>query len=79
VQCATWCLQEFSGPQRIYVGLRDAAMLLFSTTTAVRGSSSRILCWSDLFVSHIPMDDICLGRRVPVSYDNEFPPAAHTE
>lgn len=63
-----WCLQKFSGTQYVYIGLRDAAMLLFSTTTAVRGGSSRILRWSDLFVSHIPMDDVCLGKRVPVSH-----------
>lgn len=43
MRCATWCLQKFSGPQRIYVGLRDAAMLLFSTTTAVRGGSSSLV------------------------------------
>ncbi|KAI9437072.1 hypothetical protein BJY52DRAFT_1230257 [Lactarius psammicola] len=41
-------------------------MLLFSTTTAMRGGSSRILHWSDMFVSYIPMDDLCLGKKVPV-------------
>ena len=59
----------FSGTQRVYVGLRDVAMLLFSTTTAVRGGSSRILRWSDMFVSHIPMDDMRLGKRVLVSHE----------
>ncbi|KAF8258304.1 hypothetical protein EI94DRAFT_1708110 [Lactarius quietus] len=39
VQCATWCLLKFSGPQHIYIGMRGAAMLLFSTTTAVCGGS----------------------------------------
>jgi len=67
MRCSLWCLQKFSGTLFVYVGLRDAAMLLFSTTTAVRGGSSRILRWSDLFVSQIPMDDVCLGKRVPVS------------
>lgn len=45
-------------------------MLLFSTTTAVRGSSSRILCWSDLFVSEIPMGGAHQGRKVKVSHEN---------
>jgi hypothetical protein len=42
-------------------------MLLFSTSTAFRGESARILQWSDLFVSEIPMDDVSPGFRVPVS------------
>jgi hypothetical protein len=80
MRCATWCLKNFSGVQRVYVGLRDAAMLLFSATTAVRGGSSRILRWSDMFVSYIPMDDVCIGRKVPVSHENEMEPtAAHTK
>jgi hypothetical protein len=75
-RCALWCLLKFSGTQQVYVGLRDAAMLLFSTTTAVRGGSSRILRWSDLFMSEIPMDDVCVGKKVPVSYitTNKFDP-----
>ena len=67
VRCALWCLQKFSGTQHVYIGLRDAAMLLFSTTTAVHGGSSRILRWSDLFMSEIPMDDVRLGKKVLVS------------
>lgn len=47
-------------------------MLLLKTTTAVCGSSSRILCWSDLFMSEIPMDDVCLRKKVPVSGANNF-------
>jgi hypothetical protein len=63
VKCAIWCLLKFSGPQRIYIGMQDAAMLLFSTTTAVHGGSARILRWSDLFVSEIPLN----GKKVQVS------------
>jgi hypothetical protein len=70
IRCATWCLQNFSGRQHVYVGLQDAAMLLFSTTTAVHGSSSRILCWSDLFVSEIPMGGVHQARKVKVSHEN---------
>ena len=76
MRCSTWCLQHFSGRQRLYVGLRDAAMLLFSTASAVRGGSSRILRWSDMFVSHIPMDDVHLGKRVTVSRESEIATAA---
>src|SRR6266702_3810116 len=69
VRCATWCLQTFSGTQHVYVRLRDVAILLFSTTTAVRRGSSQILHWSDMFVSHIPMDDMHLRKRVLVSHE----------
>lgn len=41
-------------------------MLLLSTQTAFRGESARILLWSDLFPTSVPMDDIQLGMRVPV-------------
>jgi hypothetical protein len=44
-------------------------MLLFSITTAVRSGSSHILRWSDLFMSEIPIDDVCLGKKVPVSHE----------
>jgi hypothetical protein len=67
-RCALWCLLKFSGTQQVYVGLRDAVMLLFSTTTAVCGGSSCILRWSDLFMSEIPMDDVRMGKKVLVSY-----------
>ena len=42
-------------------------MLLLKTTTAVCGGSSCILHWSDLFMSKISMDNVCLGKKVPVS------------
>jgi hypothetical protein len=42
-------------------------MLLFATSTAVRGESLRILRWSDMFVSEIPMDDVRVGLKIPVS------------
>jgi hypothetical protein len=62
-----WCLQSYSGTQYVYVGLRDAALLLLSTSMAVRGGSARILRWSDFFMSEIPMHNICAGKKVPVS------------
>lgn len=66
MRCSWWCLTSPSGPRGIYIGARDRAMLLFATSTAFRGESARILQWSDLFVSEIPMDDISPGFRVPV-------------
>jgi hypothetical protein len=55
-------------------------MLLFSTTTAVRGNSSRILCWSDLFMSEIPLGGVHQARKVKVSHENMMASAAaHTE
>ncbi len=74
MRCTVWCIQHFLGVQHIYISLRDAAMLLFSTATAVRGGSSRILRWSNMFVSYIPMDDVRLGEKVPVSHENEMGP-----
>ena len=55
-----------SGAKKIFVYTRDRAMLLLSSTTAFRGESSRILEWSDLFVSSIRMDDIQTGYTIPV-------------
>jgi hypothetical protein len=52
--------------KQTWIGLRDRAMLLFSATTAVRGENARILRWSDLFMSEIPMDDVRVGLRIPV-------------
>jgi hypothetical protein len=66
VRCSQWCLAAASGPRGTHIGARDRVMLLFSTSTAFRGESARILQWSDLFVSEIPMDDISSGFRVPV-------------
>ncbi|KAK7027698.1 hypothetical protein R3P38DRAFT_3190769 [Favolaschia claudopus] len=56
-KCASWCLTNFSGSNRIYLGLRDRAMLLLGAGTAFRGDSTRILLWSDLFKTSIPLGD----------------------
>lgn len=56
----------------IYTNARDRAMLLFSTSTAFRGESARILQWSDLFVSEIPMDGISPGSRIQVRVGTHF-------
>jgi hypothetical protein len=53
-RCSLWALTDFSGAQSIFVGLRDRAMLLFSSTTAFRGENSR--CCSGLISS---------GRQCP--------------
>ncbi len=74
MQCAVWCIQHFSEVQHICIGLHNAAMLLFSTATAMHGGSSHILCWSDMFVSYIPMDNVHLGEKVPVSHENKMGP-----
>jgi hypothetical protein len=66
-RASLWCMTDFKGPRNVFVGLRDRAMLLFSATTAVRGESARILLWSDLFISEIPLDDVRQGLKIPVS------------
>jgi hypothetical protein len=55
-RCSLWALTDFSGPQYIFVGLRDRAMLLFSATTAFQGENSRMLQWSDLFRAAVPLE-----------------------
>ncbi|GBE83165.1 hypothetical protein SCP_0502120 [Sparassis crispa] len=65
-RCSIWCLMDVSGVKSIWIGLRDRAMLLLSSTMAFRGESSCILKWLDLFLSSIPIDDVRLGYRVPV-------------
>ena len=55
-RCSLWALTDFSGAQSIFVGLRDHAMLLFSLTTAFRGENSRMLQWSDLFRTAVPLE-----------------------
>ena len=59
-------MSHFKGVKQTWVGLRDRAMLLFSVATAVRGENARILRWSDLFMSEIPMDSIHMGLKIPV-------------
>ena len=56
-RCSLFCLTDFSGPKEIFVGLRDRAMLLLSTTTALRGGSCRAVQLSDLFPAVIPSPD----------------------
>lgn len=56
LRCSWWALTDVSGPQHIFVGLRDRAMLLLSATTAFRGENCRALQWSDLFRATVPLD-----------------------
>ena len=77
VRCSAWCLTEFTGTKQVFVGIRDRAMLLLSSTTAFRGESCRILEWSDLFLSSIPMDDIQPGYKVPVCMQAHTIETAH--
>ncbi|KIK32123.1 hypothetical protein CY34DRAFT_111093, partial [Suillus luteus UH-Slu-Lm8-n1] len=56
IRCSLWCLTDFSGPQYIFVGIRDRAMLLVSAATAFRGEGCHMLEWSDLFPATVPLD-----------------------
>jgi hypothetical protein len=67
VKSSVWCLTDFSGPRHTFIGIRDRAMLLMSSTLAFRGDSARNVLWSDLFSNDVPMDDIDLGAHVKVS------------
>ena len=67
MRASVWCLTDAKGDRQTFVLFRDRSMLLFATSTAVRGESLRILRWSDMFVSEIPMDDVCEGLKIPVS------------
>ena len=66
MQCSMWCLRDHSGPHHTFIGIRDRAMMLLSTTIVFRGDSSRALLWSDLFLADVPMNDIGLGTCVKV-------------
>lgn len=55
-RCSLWALTEFTGRQHIFIGLRDRAMLLMSAATALRGENCRMLQWSDLFRTVVPLD-----------------------
>jgi hypothetical protein len=62
-----WCLQSPStGPQTIFINIRDRASILLSSQTAFRGDSARSLLWSDLFLSKVPMHDISEETVIPV-------------
>jgi hypothetical protein len=67
MQASLWCLTNMKGDHQTFVGFCDRAMLLFTTLTAVHGESLRILRWSDMFVLEIPMDDVHMGLKIPVS------------
>ena len=69
-RCSLYGLTGFAGNCGIYLGARDRAMLLFSTSIAFRGESACILQWSDLFKSEIPMNEVLDGFRVPVCVFN---------
>jgi hypothetical protein len=66
-RCSNWCLTYCSGPQRVFVALRDRSQLLLSSVMAFRGESSRIMLWSDLFMKVIPMPDAGDDVYVPVN------------
>ncbi|KAN0134511.1 hypothetical protein V8E53_007657 [Lactarius tabidus] len=56
-RCSLFCLTDCKGPKDIFVGLCDRAMLLLSTSTALRGGSCRAIELSDFFPSTIPSPD----------------------
>jgi len=56
-RCSLFCLTDAIGPKQIFVGLRDMAMLLLCTSTALRGASCHAVELSDLFLSIIPSPD----------------------
>lgn len=67
IRCSLWCLKSYSGTHQVFIGQRDAALLLLATSMAFRGGSARILRWSDLFMGEIPVNDVYTGKKVPVS------------
>jgi hypothetical protein len=68
-RASLWCLTNIKGDCQTFIGFCDRAMLLFATSTAVRSESLHILCWSDMFLSEIPMDDVHMGIKIPVRSD----------
>jgi hypothetical protein len=67
--CSLWCLQSPSGPQSIFVLIRDCASILFCSQTAFRGDSVRSLLWSDLFLSRIKLHNVLADDgNIPVGF-----------
>lgn len=52
----------------LWCALRDRAMLLLSAATAFRGDSARMLLWSDLFKTEVPMVDRGAGVKATVRW-----------
>jgi hypothetical protein len=66
--CSLWCLtSSASSRERLFIALRDRAMILLSSQTAFRGESARMLLWSDLFQTAVTFDDEQHACCVPVS------------
>lgn len=42
-------------------------MLLLQSCTAFRGESARMLLWSDLFVTEVPIPELGPNVKIPVS------------
>lgn len=53
--------------KEIYMSMRDRAMLLFSSSMAFRGDSTRSILLSDLGYQEVPMLDMGLDSSLPVS------------
>lgn len=50
----------------IHTSIRDRAMLLFTTSMALRGDNTRSIMLSDLFMRDVILPDIELEHRVKV-------------
>ncbi|TFY83866.1 hypothetical protein EWM64_g142 [Hericium alpestre] len=65
-QCALWCVSESKTSRELFRGVRDRAMLLVSAGTAFRGDSARMVQWSDLFISEVPLQEVRPDYLLPV-------------
>ncbi|TFY79269.1 hypothetical protein EWM64_g4743 [Hericium alpestre] len=65
-QCMFWCVSESKTSRELFHGVRDRAMLLVSAGTAFRGDSARMVQWSDLFISEVPLQEVRPDYLLPV-------------
>ncbi|KAG6821913.1 hypothetical protein H0H92_016155 [Tricholoma furcatifolium] len=57
-RCSLWCLQLKGTPQQVHNSIRDRAMLLLSTSMALRGDNTRALLLSDLYLQDVPLYEV---------------------
>ncbi|TFY74110.1 hypothetical protein EWM64_g9902, partial [Hericium alpestre] len=65
-KCMLWCVSESKSSLELFRGVCDRAMLLVSVRTAFRGDSARMVQWSDLFISEVPLQEVRPDYLLPV-------------
>ncbi|TFY73269.1 hypothetical protein EWM64_g10743, partial [Hericium alpestre] len=65
-RCSLWCLSQCKTREQTARSIRDRAMLLLSAGTAFRRDNARMIQWSDLFLSEVPLPELGADFKLPV-------------